>query len=259
MTNQGIARRIIEFEYRYPKSFSNAEYTDYGVIYYDTGNPNSQIANRAFISKYDADTDFDRIIKEIKAFYLSKNLTPRICSDLTPGQLDKIKDCLMNNGFTIAVENDQIFMIRTSECKIGAPYTLKIKRVEKGEDLSFIHEVTNKYPSWRVLKKAETKLNSPDYHYNIFAGYLDDIPVAMATIEYSDGLGFIDEVETAAKHQGKGYARQLTKFLLEYHGKHHKNDLLYLYYFNPVAGRIYKEAGFTEFDWKFELWSAYLD
>jgi predicted GNAT family acetyltransferase len=200
------------------------------------------------------------IIKEIKSFYTSKNLTPRIYSDFISGQLDKIKDYLTENGFTIINENDQIFMIHTSECKINIPYTLKIRCVKKGEDISFIHEITNKYPSWRVYDNIEKKLNSSDYNLNLFVGYSDDnAPVAMATVEYFDGLAFIDEVETAEKYQGRGYARQLTKFLIDYHYEHHADDMLYLYYFNPVAGRIYKEAGFTDFNWDFELWSAYID
>ena len=262
MINKEIAQKIIHAEYIFPKSFSNLKETDWGMLFYNEDNPGSHDSNHAIITKCDENTDFDRIIKEIKEFYLSKNLSPRIYSNLIPGQLEKIKDSLIKHGFEFE-SNDTFYLLHTAECKISEPYTLKIKRVNQGDDLSFIYKI------WEVLKNrsggadrvykiVKKRVQLPDY--NMFVGYLEDgTPVTAAAIEYFDGVGTVDEVETAEAYRGKGYARQLTRFWVEWHYRNYKDRLLHLWYDNPTAGRIYREAGFTDFNWNFESWSAYID
>lgn len=256
MTNQEIAQKIIDTENIATKSFSNMQETDYGVIFYNKDNTASNDANHAVITKYDENTDFDRIIKEIKEFYLSKNLSPRIYSNLVPGQLEKIKDYLINNGFEIEI-NDNFYLLHTAECKINEPYTLKIKHVNQNDDLSFIYKVFGGSAD-RVYKIIEKKIKLPDF--NMFVGYSENgTPVTTAAVEYYNDIAFVDKVRTAEEYRGKGYARQLIRFCVDWHYKNHKGCLLYLIYNNPTAGRIYREAGFTDFNWKFESWSAYID
>ena len=262
MTNHEIAQKIINTEYIFPKSFSNLQETYYGMLFYNKDNPDSHDSNHAIISKYDENTDFDGIIKEIKEFYLSKNLSPRIYSNLIPGQLEKIKDCLIKHGFEF--ENyDNFYLIHTADCKINEPHTLNIRRINQGDDLSFIFKIfavleNRSGGADRVYKIVKKRLHLPEY--NMFVGYLEDgTPVTTAAIEYINGVALVDEVETAEEYRGKGYARQLTRFWVDWHYKNHKDCLLYLMYNNPTAGRIYREAGFTDFDWKFESWSTYID
>lgn len=262
MISQEIAKRIIDTEYIFPKSFSNLRETDYGMLFYNEDNRDSHDSNHAIITKYNENTDFGRIIKEIKEFYLSKNLSPRIYSNLVPGQFDKIKDYLINHDFEY--ENyDNYYLIHTAECRINEPYTLKIKRINQGDDLSFIFKIFEVMENRsggadRVYKIVEKRIELPDYH--MFVGYLEDgTPVTVAALEYINGTGLVDEVETAEAYRGKGYARQLTRFWVDWHYKNRKDNLLYLMYNNPIAGRIYREAGFVDFDWKFESWSAFID
>jgi len=100
-----IAQKIINTENISTKSFSNMQETDYGMLFYNEDNTDSNDANHAVITKYDENADFDAIVKEIKEFYLSKNLSPRIYSNLIPGQFEKIKDSLIKNGFEFEKHN----------------------------------------------------------------------------------------------------------------------------------------------------------
>jgi hypothetical protein len=51
----------------------------------------------------------------------------------------------------------------------------------------------------------------------------------------------------------------MTRFWVDWHYKNHPERLLYLFPANATAERIYREAGFTDVDWKFESWSAYIE
>ena len=157
MTNQEIARKILDTECFYPKSFSNLQHTDYGILFYNEDNPDSYCSNHAVITKYDEKSDFDRIIRDIKEFYLSKNLKPMIYSNHIPGQLEQIKKYLIKHGFEVDSFNN-IYLIHKEEPKITEPYTIKIKRIEKGEDLSFIYKI------WKV---NENRRGGADRVYKI--------------------------------------------------------------------------------------------
>ena len=256
MTSKEIARKIMQAEINWYKHFANYENTDYGIVFYNTDDPTWTDYNHAHILKYNKNSDFDAIITEIKNFYVKKDLRPMIYSAFERGQLEKIKDSLIKNGFTIE-ENygGQTFLIHTSECKINVPYTLNFKRINNGEDLSFIYEVMPQDWKEDVDDIIERRIKFPNYR--LFAGYLDDVPVVIADMEYFKGVVLIDDVGTSEKHRGKGYAREIIRFLVDYHYKNYKGSLLYLYYDNPVAGRIYRDAGFTEAD--IESWAAYIE
>ena len=81
MTNQEIARLITNTHLNYPKSYSDFKYTDYGILYYNENNPFSYDSNHAVITMSDENCDYNKIIKDIKEFYLSKKLSPCIYSN----------------------------------------------------------------------------------------------------------------------------------------------------------------------------------
>lgn len=106
MTNHEIAQKIIDTENISTKSFSNLHETHYGILFYDEDNPDSHDANHAVITKYNENIDFDGVMKEIKEFYLSKSLPPRIYSNLVSGQLDKLEEHslgILNHGARILI------------------------------------------------------------------------------------------------------------------------------------------------------------
>lgn len=105
-------QKIIDFEMSFPKNFADVKYTNYGVLFYNADNFNSNDSNHAIIISND---NFDRAIKNIKEFYLSENLCPRIYGSLVNGQLDKLDSILVENGFTrsSAKKNMQKMLLKT--------------------------------------------------------------------------------------------------------------------------------------------------
>ena len=258
MTNQEIAQRIINTEIILAKSISKVQETEYGILFYNEDNPNSYDANHAVITRYNKYTDFDKIIKKIKEFYLSKNLSPRIYSSLILGQLEQIQDKLISNGFEVEHNND-FYLIHSKECKINEPYTLNIKQISQDDDLSLILNLIERRPDSanRVYKIIKDKIKLPFYH--MFVGYVENgSPATIMTLEYYNGIAVVSKVKTTDEQRGNGYARQLTRFCVNWHYENYKDYLLYLTYNNPTAGKIYREAGFVDVDWKFESWSAFI-
>ena len=79
--------KIKHLEYYFPKTFADIEDHDFGVMFYNTANPDSNDSNHAIITD---GSDYEKALEKIKAFYLSKNLGPRVYSALEDGQLEKI-------------------------------------------------------------------------------------------------------------------------------------------------------------------------
>jgi len=241
----------METENILPKTFSNVYETDHYILFFNEDNPTSNDANHAIIKHNENNVDFDKIIKEIKTFYLLKNLPPLIYSNFVPGQLEKIREVLIRNSFDIE-SNNTFYMIHKGECKINELRNLKIRKISQTDDLSFIYKI---FGTDRVYKIIEKKIQSPNF--NLFVGYLSDgTPVATIAIEYINGVANIDKVRTSENYRGKGYARQMTKFCVDWHYKNKKDCLLYLGYSNPIAGRIYLEAGFAFVEGVHESWHA---
>ena len=66
--------------------------------------------------------------------------------------------------------------------------------------------------------------------------------MTMASIEYNDdGIARIDDVLTSINYRGRGYARQITQYFVDYHYRYTKN-IMYLNSENPTAIRIYKKS-----------------
>jgi len=254
-TGREIAKKIMDFDNNYYKLGSNFKSTDYGILYYNTDDPTWTDFNHASIINYDKNSDFDAILRDIKDFYTSRNLRPFVYSNFVVGQCEIMKESLIRNGFTIEDNyGGQNYVIHTSECGINAPYSLKIRQINKNEDLSFLYELMEYKEDADDVAEAMTEKSD----FKLFVGYLDDgTPVTTANLEYFNGVVLLDYVETVKNYQHKSYASQMIRFLVDYHYKNYKDCLLYLYYDNLDAGRIYKKAGFTKAD--IEMWAAYID
>ncbi len=248
-----IKSKIVKSEYRFPSLFSNLSEVEYGLLFYNEFIPDSHDGNHAII----IDTsDFDTAVKQVKEFYLSKKLVPRIYSALINGQLNEITPFLKKYGFIIQSYDKSKYMIHQKVKKLDIPITLDIKRVRKIDD-DILNNVFEKEDIDRCRIIFEESLKSENYH--LIVAYHNGIPVTTASIEFQqNGVGRVDSVETGIPYRGNGYAHQITKFFVDYHYQH-SDDLLYLYSNNPTAIKIYAEAGFTEYEYSFESWSAWID
>jgi predicted GNAT family acetyltransferase len=144
------------------------------------------------------------------------------------------------------------WLMKKNKCSINEQYTLKIERIDNDQKLITMTEFYDNEWEFPLLKR---KVGNKDYHF--FSGYKNDTPVSIGAIQYIGNIGRIDDIETKTAYRGKGYSRQMLRHLVNYHQEIGNKGLIYLWYNNSTAGKIYREAGFVGFENDFESWSAY--
>ncbi len=126
-------QKIKYLELYFPKIFSDMEERNFGVMFYNTGNFDSNDSNHAIIW---GDCDYEKALHEIKEFYLSKRLEPRIYSSLEEGQLKSIRPFFEKAGFKIKDYGYTEYLVYNGKSKITEPHTLDFRRFNAGDDLS---------------------------------------------------------------------------------------------------------------------------
>lgn len=245
-----------EDELNLGSTIADYEKCDFGCLFYAEENPTMHDANHAVITK---DDDIDKTLEGIKSFYLSKGLTPRIY--LRDGQYESMKSSLIAHGF--AIENVGKFehYLLTRKNRIAKTHLLDIKVIQdcKAIDDKLLDNINAEYlvsdPDARERLKCISLriVNSRD---KLYIGYdKSGEPVTMALLCCKNsGLCCLDSVETGKNFQGKGYCRELISKIVD-----DCDRPLFLSSENPIAIKIYKEAGFTRIKLRDDntFWRAY--
>jgi len=247
-----IKNNIIITELEFPKVFTHFICKKYGLLFYNENNKCSHDSNHAILYADKLD-NLDAVLDEISMFYLQKGITPRIYHPYINGFLDKNRQLFANHGYKIEVYDNCQYMLLTGENKISVSKRLIIKRLKKWDEriASQIFLPNDKEYTIDVIKES---IKNEKYH--LFVGFLDDIAVTVASLYYSEyGCVRLDDVETASNYRNNGYSRELISQLIEYH-KENSDAIFYLWAENPIAQKIYIEAGFTLMPIQYEAWSA---
>ena len=245
--------KIKHLEYYFPKIFADMEEQDFGIMFYNTENFDSNDSNHALIAK---NCDYEKAVQAIKEFYISKNLEPRIYSSLEEGQLDNLCSILTANGFIIEDSGMTDYLVWGRKSEINEPYTLDFRRFTKKDDLSVFAQLVEDKAVFRTQMVVKRRVTEPNYY--LYIGYADNIPVVMASFQFDENMtARLDEVETAEAHRGKGYARQMIRHATDAFIKH-GGKLFYTWAANDTAQRVYLQGGF-EIKYKLPAWRAYIN
>ena len=246
--------KIKYLEYYFPIIFTDMEKRDFGVMYHNTANPDSHDSNHAVIIN---DCDYEKVLGEVKEFYYSKALEPRVYSSLEEGQLQNIRPYLERAGFKVNDYGYTEFLVYNGKSRITELFTLDFRRFNDGDDLSIFNRIFEDEDTvFRTQGVVRRRAVSPDYY--LYIGYADDIPVVMASFQFDENMSArLDEVETAEGHRGKGYARQITRHLTDVFNKH-GGKLFFTWAANDTAQRVYVQGGF-EVKYKLPAWSAHIE
>lgn len=250
--------KIKRLEYYFPEIFAEKEERGFGIMFHDADNFDSNDANHAIIFP-DRNYDFQKAINEIKQFYNSKNLEPRIYSCLKAlgeeNRLQILAPYLERAGFEIHDYGYQDYSVYCGRSGITEPYTLEFRRFNAGDDLNVFSKITDEESAERVKKVISRRVKNPDYY--LYIGYINNEPAVMASFQFDENMtARLDEVETAEAHRGKGYARQMTRHLTGVFEKA-GGKLFFTWAANDTAQRVYTEGGF-EVKYKLHHWSAYI-
>ncbi len=245
--------RITHCENTFPQSFSRVARREYGLLYYQPQNPDSHDSNHAVI--LDLAVDLEAAVDDLTSFYGVLGVSPRLYQGFVHGERQALFPLLEHRGFRIIHEDTRFYGLKEPST-ISPCQELVTRRARTlGPAIADIVRAENKGKGDWTLGVIRYQLARDQYH--LLVAYDGETPVSMAALDIMDGLSRVDEVVTHPHYRRRGYGRSLIHRLVQYHGQISDNAL-YLYADNPVAQRIYLEAGFREIEWDFCRWSAWI-
>lgn len=243
-------------EQYYGSNVSDHIETEYGHLFYAEENPTMHDANHAVINIAD---DLDKILENVKEFYIGKGLIPRVY--LKYRQYETMKEQLIKHGFVVENVGKFEHFLLTDINKIIKTNNLTIKIADNCDYINdrLLDNIGEAYiisePDTRERFKHSLQriVKSKD---KLYIGYdKSGEPTTVAVLSYTNnGICYIDSVETGKRFQGNGYCRELISKIVDDCDKP-----LFLSSENPTAIKIYKEAGFTPIKLREDnnYWRAY--
>ena len=207
-----LQERILAEENEFPKLFSSYIEKDYGILFYNTDDPESNDSNHAVIYPEQIE-NFEAVIQEIKTFYLEKELMPLICQSAINGYFQSHKAILLQNRFTVKVYGKNNIMLLTDANTIKCEKRLNIRRItEWDERIGQLYRAAGEEYGIEVEKNS---LRHNDYY--LFIGYLGE--EAVVTVSFHKpkyDVTRFNYILTAPKHRGQGYAREILSHVTDY-------------------------------------------
>ena len=208
-----MQENILREEMEFPKLFASWEEKEYGILFYDMEDDESHDSNHAVLYP-EKIIDFSKTVLEIKAFYLEKGLVPRIYQPFEEGYFANRKDILNQCGYGVQIYGKNKFMVLTGENTIAVPRRMNIRRITTW-DQRIARDIFLPAEEGYAIAVEQKAIQKDNYY--LFAGMLGDEVAAIVSFHTSkfDCTRF-DTIETALKHRGHGYAREMLRFAVEY-------------------------------------------
>ncbi len=244
--------QMFQRENSFYEAFTTKKVTDFGMIYYNPDNPRSHDSNHAQILNIH-DNPLEAV-REIKRFYDSINITPRIFHSFIDNELDVLKPILEEEGFRIEIFHSTFFIYPISRIPSPEPKT-DIRRINdiSKDIIDLIRSESDGDWTINVLKYQVRREN-----FHLLGLYQSGKCIAMASVNVMDGYSRVDDVLTHKRYRGYHSGTKLIKYLVNYH--HGVSDnYLYLWAVNPIAVRMYRNVGFEEFPIDKPFWAAYVE
>ncbi|MDR2532700.1 MAG: GNAT family N-acetyltransferase [Oscillospiraceae bacterium] len=233
---------ILKEEAEFQKLFAHYEEREWGILFFNEQAPASNDSNHAVLYP-EKIADFETVLIEIKDFYTSKKLSPRLYQPFINGYFSERKEILNRHGFEIKIFGLTGFFVLTAENSIIIKPQLDIRRIKQWDE----RLATDVYiPSDEEYAIEPEKNNIKNENYYLFAGFLGDEIVAVISFHKSKyGCTRFDYILTSIKHRGKGYAKEMMNFAVEF-CKNNGFENCYTWFASPYSEKIAYEAGFRQ-------------
>lgn len=248
-----LTEKITVNEINAPAEFSEFQKRSWGILYFDKENPLNFGSNHAIVT--DRSADLFLVAGEVKDFYLSKGLLPRIefplCDRLEQNRLETLKKA----GFSVEIKDNLICMVKTSPSKELCQKPLLISE-ETDFDKGLVGTAINGgYENFLpgVLKKLARSENANFYVSRLFGD-----GVSLCTIERGKEISRLSNVLTGEGFRSTGFGSKTVCFAALKYEENFENPL-YLLTENPLAQRLYRLAGFERTDFSKKLYTAVLE
>lgn len=232
--------RILKSEIEFPAIFTSFVEKDYGILFYNEEDKESCDSNHAILYT-EKISDIESVLKEIKHFYLSKGLVPRIYRPYTAGYFEDNQALFEESGYEVRLYGTDRLMLLTEKNIIVTDKTLDIRLLKDWDDRIAADILIPNGEGYEV----EVAKNSMRYKDNyLFAGYLKDEAVTTLYLHVSEyGCTRFDYINTAKKFRNKGYAREILSYAADF-CKEHDLPNCYQCPAHETSFKMCYEAGF---------------
>ena len=248
--DQRLLETIVQAERWFPQTFAEVEEREWGVFFTTPTIPDSYDGNHACL--LDPGDHPARVLDEIIEFYEERGLDPRVYFISAKPDHPALREALRATGFTIAANGSDRIFLHQNPSRISPNPAVLVKRLDQVD--APMLDALIRLGNPRAAKVLQRRTAQPEAW--LFVGYLDDKAASVALLERQDSIARIDEVATAEHHRCKGCARAVIHTLIDYY-QTHLTVPLFLWTDNPIAERIYLEAGFTKQNQTITNWSAW--
>jgi len=244
--------RLLQLELSFCESFTNKAVREYGVLYFNSLNPQSHDSNHALI--LNTRVNLDSAIHDVVEFYRSRRITPRIYPSFISSELDLLRPYLASRGFTVQVYAS-VFMRVVDNRPPAVQAGISVRRISRLTDevMELVH--TDEAGDW-TINVLKTHLNDGRFH--LLGLFHSGRCASIASVKIMDGYSRVDDVKTHVAFRGRHFGTDLMRYLIAYH-RAISSNYLYLWATNPVAIRMYKNVGFEVFEFDRPTWSAHIE
>jgi len=243
---------IVRAESWFPRSFADMHERSWGVLFHTPSIPESHDGNHALITSHGGQPE--EAICEIVDFYRAGELEPRVNYLSAQGDDPILRTALEKAGFVFAYENGMRVYVHERPSDITPNPEVRVRRMQDLDKDTFDGIAQLNCP--RVAKVLNRRMHRKGSH--LFVGEVEGRPVSVALLEPAGALSRVDEVHTHQDFRGKGCARAVIHELVSFRGKA-PGKPLYLWTDNPIAERLYVEAGFRKVDVDLTSWCSGLE
>jgi GNAT superfamily N-acetyltransferase len=234
---------ILKEELEFPQIFTDYAKNEYGILFYNENNKESHDSNHAIIYP-DKITDFEKTIIDIKKFYKSKGIIPRIYQPFADGYFSKYKKELETNGYEIKMYGKNSFMILSEYNNIQTENKLEIKRLTEWDEriASDVYIPSNE--EWEISREKDAIKNNS---YCLFAGFLKEKLVTIVTLHQSvkNNCTRFDYIIVSKDYRNMNYGKEILSYAVNY-ARENKYINCYQWPANKHSEHICIEAGFRK-------------
>lgn len=231
--------KIYHEEDLFPREITTWESREYGILFYNTDNPDSYDSNHAVIFK-ERILDLKGVLQDIVSFYQSKGLNPTVYQSASDeGYFEESREIFQECGFKSWTE-EQRYMVKQEKNTIIPNPEIVVEKVSQWSE-EFASEIFEKAGEpWEigVAKRAVSNENTL-----FFVAFYEGNPVGMLHSHITEGVCRGDYLLVATEFRNKGVGRALMFAFVEYCNANQIEDC-YLWTDGETAERIYYEAGF---------------
>lgn len=197
-----------------------------------------------------------KLLTDLEDKFKSINRTSSIYIGKNDSFYEENKHILLANGYTL--NNTDVYMVLENPAEIDITKNIKIVENEK-EYNDFMKVLSSAYND--VIENADENVYADavtECYYNAVKNtinskehihiivYDDNIPVSVATLNYVNGVGGINNVGTAQGHWNKGYGKQLMIYLIKKFQELGGGILTLSTEYHSKNQKFYEKLGFKE-------------